>query len=131
MGVSQMSTTQKYRDYIGSVEVSVEDNVLHGKILHIRDMVTYEADSPKELQAAFEEAVDEYLADCIELGKAPNKPFSGTFNVRVGEALHRESVIKAAECGINLNEFVARALRDKVGNIERQEARPPLAQLRR
>lgn len=126
-----MSSTKKYRDYIGSVEVSVEDNVLHGKILHIRDMVTYEADSPQGLQAAFEEAVDEYMADCVELGKAPNKPFSGTFNVRVGEALHRESVIKAAECGINLNEFVARALRDKVEGFEGQEVHHPFAQSRR
>ena len=40
----------------------------------------------------------------------PEKPFKGTFNVRVGEALHEKAVIAATGRGIKLNEFVKQAL---------------------
>ena len=32
-----------HKGYNGSIETSVEDNVLHGKVLCINDLVTYEA----------------------------------------------------------------------------------------
>ena len=66
----------KYRGLQGSVEVSLEDNVLHGKILHIVDLVTFEAQTPEGLRQAFKQQVDEYLAFCEEEGVAPDKPFS-------------------------------------------------------
>lgn len=56
--------TMRYKKHTGSAEISFEDNTLHGKLLHVRDLVTYEADNPNELEAAFREAVDDYLADC-------------------------------------------------------------------
>jgi predicted HicB family RNase H-like nuclease len=74
----------EYKGYQGSIEVSLEDNVLHGKILHIVDLVTFEAQTPDGLRQAFEGEVDEYLTFCEEEGVAPDKPFKGTFNVRVG-----------------------------------------------
>ena len=71
-----MSNLLEYKKYQGSVEVSLEDNVLHGKILHIVDLVTFEAQTPKGLRQAFEQQVDEYLIFCEEEGVAPDKPFS-------------------------------------------------------
>ncbi|MCK0743702.1 toxin-antitoxin system HicB family antitoxin [Chromohalobacter nigrandesensis] len=41
-----------------------------------------------ELEAAFREAVDDYLATCEQLGEAPETPSKGSFNVRVGHDLH-------------------------------------------
>jgi len=52
----------EYKGYQGSVEVSLEDDVLHGKILRITDLVTFEAKTPDGLQQAFKQEVDEYLA---------------------------------------------------------------------
>ena len=66
----------EYKGYQGSVEVSLEDDVLHGKILRITDLVTFEATTPKVLRRAFKQQVDEYLAFCEEEGVAPDKPFS-------------------------------------------------------
>ena len=60
----------EYKGYQGSVEVSLEDDVLHGKILRITDLVTFEATTPKVLRRAFEQQVDEYLAFCEEEGVA-------------------------------------------------------------
>ncbi|XTD39774.1 type II toxin-antitoxin system HicB family antitoxin [Citrobacter murliniae] len=79
-----MSNMLKYKGYFGSVEFSLEDRVLHGKIQCVNDLVTYEAENLDGLQLAFEEAVDDYLDTCKALNKEPEKPMSGTFNVRIG-----------------------------------------------
>ena len=51
---------------MGSIEISLEDNCLHGKILNIADLITYEAETLGELKAAFHSATDEYIAFCAE-----------------------------------------------------------------
>lgn len=104
------SNVLEYKGYQGSVEVSVEDNVLHGKILHIVDLVTFEAQTPEGLQQAFEEEVDEYLAFCAEEGVEPDKPFKGSFNVRVGPEVHKRLVMAATRADLTLNETVRRVL---------------------
>jgi len=80
-----------YKGYIGSVEIDYEDNCLHGRILHINDVVSYGADAPKDLVAAFRSAVDDYLETCKKVGKEPQRSYSGSFNVRVPPELHCKS----------------------------------------
>ena len=43
-----------------------------------------------------------------------NKPFKGSFNVRIGSDLHREAMMQAQDQGINLNEFVKQAIETSV-----------------
>lgn len=100
----------KYKNYIGSVEVSIEDDVLHGKLLHIKDLVTYEGNTPAELEAAFREAVDDYLAECEADGVQPDVPFKGVFNVRINPVLHRNLAMSAQTKGCTLNEYVKTVL---------------------
>jgi len=59
-----MSTMLEYKGYLGSVEYSDADEVLHGRLEFIRDLVTYEDMDARSLKAAFHEAVDDYLALC-------------------------------------------------------------------
>ena len=99
-----------YKGYLGSVEVSVEDNCLHGKILFIQDLVNYEGSDPRELEEAFHGAVDHYLEKCEELGVDPDKTFSGTFNVRVDPDLHKKACFSAAQKGISLNQYICEML---------------------
>jgi predicted HicB family RNase H-like nuclease len=49
----------EYKGYSGTVEASIEDGVLHGKILFVSDLVTYEADTVTALKSEFEAAVDD------------------------------------------------------------------------
>jgi predicted HicB family RNase H-like nuclease len=106
-----MKHTLSYKGYSGSAEISIEDNCLHGKIEFINDLVTFEGTTPIELQSAFEDAIDRYLAYCKKTGAAPDKPFSGSFNVRTGAVLHRQTAQVAASKGISLNEHVIACLR--------------------
>ena len=104
-----------YKGYYGSAEVSVEDDVLHGRLLFIKDVVTYEAETPGALMTAFQEAVDDYLATCQEMGETPDVPFKGTFNVRVGPSRHREAALAARRKGQSLNDYVVKAIDNALG----------------
>lgn len=109
-----MSNMLKYKCYFGSVEFSLEDRVLHGKIQCVNDLVTYEAENLDGLQLAFEEAVDDYLDTCKALNKEPEKPMSGTFNVRIGSELHKKVYLAACAEGKSLNDYVKTAIEEKV-----------------
>jgi predicted HicB family RNase H-like nuclease len=106
-----MTSMLDYKGYIGSVEYSEEDEVLHGRLEFIRDLVTYEATDAKGLKQAFHEAVDDYLALCAEQGRKPDVPLKGSFNVRPGRDLHRRAMLVARRKGLNLNAVVSEALR--------------------
>ncbi len=117
-----MKEILEYKNYTGTVEVSVEDNCLHGKILHIRDLVTYEAETVEQLKEEFEAAIDNYLQSCERLGVEPKKPCSGTFNVRIGADLHLHAVETATRKNSSLNDFVKEAIAHEVEKAEEQKA---------
>jgi predicted HicB family RNase H-like nuclease len=102
--------TLEYNGYEGTAEVDTDRLVCRGKILFIRDLVTYESDTPTGLEQEFRDAVDDYLETCKELGKEPDRPFRGQFNVRVPPELHRASALRAIREDISINEVVVKAL---------------------
>jgi predicted HicB family RNase H-like nuclease len=107
-----MSETLQHRDYDGSVLYSAEDRMLHGRILGIRDMVSYGGTDVESLEANFRDAVDEYLAFCAAEDKTPDTPFKGTFNVRVGPDLHKRAALLAESRKTKLNTVVQQALEE-------------------
>lgn len=104
--------TVSYKGFQGSVEF--EDGALFVRVLHIDDVLIAQFDSASEAQGALEGLVEAYLEDCIEIGKEPQRPFSGSFNVRVDKELHRRAAVAAADSGESLNAWVADAISQKV-----------------
>lgn len=43
----------KYKGYRGSVEYSLEDNILFGKIIGIKGLISYDGKTIEELKKAF------------------------------------------------------------------------------
>ncbi|MGO9374305.1 MAG: type II toxin-antitoxin system HicB family antitoxin [Syntrophobacteraceae bacterium] len=117
-----MKDILRYKGFIGSIEISIEDDCLHGKLLFINDLVTYEARTPNQLQAEFESAVEDYLTTCKELGRSPDKPFKGTFNIRVGSELHQKLAKQAALKHASINDIVKQALIECLGKSESPSA---------
>ena len=107
----------EYKNYIGKIEMSVEDGVFFGKIHGIRDLVTFEGVSFRELENAFREAVDDYLELCSECGKEPQKTYKGQYNIRISPELHRSVSIQALKENITLNQLTAKALQLYMENI--------------
>jgi predicted HicB family RNase H-like nuclease len=69
--------TLSYKGYCGSIEVSAEDDCVHGKLLFVNDLVTYEAATRAALTQAFRDAVDFYIQKCGREGLAVEKPSVG------------------------------------------------------
>lgn len=107
-----MNNQLKHKGYIGSIEASLEDNCLFGKVLFIKALVSYEGKTVAELDAAFQEAVDDYLATCQALGQTPEKPCKGSFNVRVGHDLHLAAALEATRKKVTLNDLTRQALNE-------------------
>lgn len=112
--------TMKYKGFLGSIEISVEDGCLFGKLLHIRDLVLYQGQTVHELRQAFESSADDYIRTCEELGCEPKRPCSGSFNIRIGQEMHLEAVEAATLQRINLNEYVKLAIKEKLDSTQHQ-----------
>lgn len=104
----------KYKDFIGSVHFSADDEVFFGKIEGINDLVTFEGNTVKQLKRAFEEAVLDYIELSSQTGKEVFKSFKGNFNVRINPELHSKAFEIALKKGISLNQFVQEAIEKKL-----------------
>lgn len=107
-----MKETFKYKGFEGSMDFSPEDECLVGEVLFVRSKIIYIGETYAELKSAFQEAVDAYLMHCEGKGITPEKPCSGTFNVRVGTHLHQMAIKAAYQNDISLNEVIIRALKN-------------------
>lgn len=100
----------KYKGYEAVIEFDAEDRIFFGRVVGTRDVIAFDGQSVDELEASFRAVIDEYLEDCQHLGKDPDKPCSGRFNLRISPELHRQAVYKAQIEGVSLNTLVERAL---------------------
>lgn len=109
-----MTSTLKYKGYTGTVEIDTDSDRLCGQVFFLRGLIVYEADTLPKLRQAFESAVDDYLMSCAADGTSPEKPASGTFNVRIGPELHASAIVAAHHADISLNEWMKRAVQAKL-----------------
>ena len=61
-----------YRGYTARVELDAADGVFVGHVAGIRDIVGFHAASADELEAAFHEAVDDYVSACKQMRQRPD-----------------------------------------------------------
>ena len=100
----------KYKGYIGFVEYDDEAKIFHGDVINTRDVITFEGESVIELEQAFRDSVDDYLNWCREDGVEPEKPYSGTFTVRISPELRSRVAEAAKKEHISINKLVENAL---------------------
>jgi predicted HicB family RNase H-like nuclease len=101
----------EYKGYIGKVELDDEAGILHGEVINIRDVITFEGTCVEEIDKAFRESIDDYLDFCAQRGEDPEKPFSGKFVVRLPTELHRKAYIQARLADKSLNSWVTEVLK--------------------
>ena len=99
-----------YKGYTARVEYSAEDDCFVGHLIGMRDIVSFDAATVKQLQSRFRKAVDDYLWASEQLGAKPEKPYSGRMMVRVAPELHAKASIAAQSAGKSLNQWVSQAL---------------------
>jgi predicted HicB family RNase H-like nuclease len=99
-----------FKGYAAKIEYSDEDACFIGHIVGIKDVIGFHAETVKELRTAFEEAVDDYLATCEKLGRAPQKPYSGKLMLRVPPEIHARAAMMAQAHGVSINQWASDVL---------------------
>jgi predicted HicB family RNase H-like nuclease len=99
-----------YKGHAGSIESDDEDMVFHGRVLGIRDIVTFQAESADELVKSFHDSVDDYLAFCKDHGTEPQKPYSGKLALRTTPEIHALLGKAAASDGKSINQWISDTL---------------------
>jgi len=106
-----MTNIMKYKGYIGSVAFDAEDRIFHGRVLGVSSaLIGFEGSTVADLEKDFHNAVDDYLEMCAEEGKEPEKPFKGSFNIRLSPDLHQNLVLNAANQKMTLNAYIKTVL---------------------
>ena len=110
------SDMMKYRGYRSTISYDEDDRIFVGEVFGVNDSLNFHGSSIEELETSFHNCIDNYLDLCKQIGKEPEKEFSGSFNVRTTPTLHKEASEYAAENGISLNQVVTNAIEMFLGN---------------
>ncbi len=102
----------RYKDYEAIVKFDDDAEIFHGEVINIRDVITFQGASVKELKTAFQDSVEDYLDFCKSRGEDPEAPFSGKFALRMDPDLHKRAVVEARREGKSLNAYVVEAVRE-------------------
>ena len=106
-----------HKGYRGKVEYIEGARIFHGEVLGTRDVITFQGSNPEEIESAFRDSIDDYLAFCEERGEEPDKPYSGKFVVRMPAMLHRRVADIAKLEDESINTVVLQAVTMYVENV--------------
>ena len=101
----------KYKGYLGEVTFDDEAKIFHGEVIGLKDVITFQGTNVDEIEQAFRDSVDDYLAFCEERGEQPEKTYSGNVRLRMSQDLHAHLALEAARQGISLNDLINSKLR--------------------
>jgi predicted HicB family RNase H-like nuclease len=99
-----------YRGYTGQLEIDTDSGLLFGRVVDIRDVVTFKGATVAEATQAFEDSVDDYLEFCQSLGQEPHKPFSGKLPFRTTPEHHHKIFLAANKSQKSINAWMDEVL---------------------
>jgi len=102
---SQDMSCMRYKGYAARIEYDERDDIFVGRVLGMRDIISFHARSVPELHEAFRDALEDYLADCAEQGITPEKPASGKVMLRIRPEVHAAASVAARAAGKSLNQW--------------------------
>lgn len=103
-------STMTHKGYTARVDFDERDNIFVGRVLGVRDAISFHGDTVAELRADFHYAIDHYLAVCAKRGERPEKPYSGKLMLRVPSEVHAAVAVAAEAAGESLNQWATKAL---------------------
>lgn len=98
-------SSMTYKGYLARIEYDARDDIFVGRVLGVRDIISFHASSVSALHEEFGLALDDYLSDCEERGVTPEKPASGKVMLRIRPEVHTAATIAAQKQGKSLNQW--------------------------
>ena len=108
--------TMEYKGYTARIDYDGEDEIFVGRLLGLRAMVSFHADTVAKLKREMQLAVDEYVSSCEKRGETPEKPMSGQFALRMPPEVHGRAAIFAEASGKSLNQLITELLEQLTGS---------------
>ena len=102
--------SMSHKGYTARVEYDERDDILVGRVLGLRTMISFHGDNVAQLRKEFEAAIEDFLQDCKEKGVRPEKPASGKLMLRVPSETHGAALVAAQAAGKSLNQWATEAL---------------------
>ena len=99
-----------YKGYFAKINFDERDSIFWGKVIGIKDSITFEGETVAQLAEDLHNAIDHYLGDCKKEERTPAKPYSGKLTLRISPGIHAEIAAAAAHAGKSLNKWVADTL---------------------
>ena len=106
--------TMSHKGYTARVEYDERDNILVGRLLGIRSIISFHAETVSHLRLELEKAIEDYLADCKAEGVKPEKPASGKLLLCVPPEVHGKALVAAQASGKSLNHWATEVLQSAV-----------------
>lgn len=117
--------TMSHKGFHARIEFDAEDGLLVGHLAGINDLVGFHAETVQDLRTAFEEAVDDYLATCARIGKAPESAYSGELTLRIAPDVHAEAALAAQLSGLSLDQWSERVIHSAAEDSLKSRTRSP------
>ena len=109
----------KHRGYTARIEFDEVDRIFVGHLAGIKDIVGFHGTTVDELENAFRESVDHYIAINEEQGRTAQKPCSGRLTLRVPPEVHAAVATAAGIRGQSINQWACEVL-DKAASQGRR-----------
>jgi predicted HicB family RNase H-like nuclease len=71
----------EYKGYLGKVTYDEKAHLLHGDVIGLRAVITFQGKNVDELEKAFKDSIDDYIEWCEARGTNPEKAFSGDWHI--------------------------------------------------
>lgn len=101
-----------YRGYKGTIEYSLEDNVLYGEVLGIRSLLSYEGNTLQELKDDFEDTIDDYFEYCKNHNMTPEKPYKQNIVINLEPDLQEKLYLYSELRDEDISDSINRAIRN-------------------
>ncbi len=105
----------KYKGYVAHIEYDEEDRIFVGHLAGIMDIVGFHGTTVNELEEAFHESVDNYIAISEETGRPAQRPYSGKLILQISPDVHAAVPTVAQNNGKSINQWASEVLDKAAG----------------
>jgi predicted HicB family RNase H-like nuclease len=104
--------TMTTQGYTARVDFDDRDDIFVGRVLGVRDIISFHGETVDQLREEFELALRDYLADCEERGISPDRPSSGKLLLCMPPEVHGKALVAAQAAGKSLNQWATEILQE-------------------
>lgn len=101
-----MKNILSYKGFTAQIEFDTDDNIFFGRVLGLRDIISFHGETVVELTTDFHNAINHYLDVCKQRGEKPQKTYSGKLTLRIPPYIHAGIVTAATHSGKSINKWV-------------------------